>query len=212
VYCATTHKNKNIYAVLAAMPQDNVADVIRLQAYTGARVGELAAVTVGDFDRRAGTLRFNGRDEARRRRGKTGTRFVPLVADGLAFVTRLAADRQSEEPLISDLNVDVANQTMYRLRRVCALARLDDQPVPRFTSHGLRRMYAMQLLEAGVDAKTVSKITGHSVQTLLKSYVRPTQESLRKAVLRAGVGTLPSADKDNVVQLPSRAPVGGTSE
>jgi site-specific recombinase XerD len=50
----------------------------------------------------------------------------------------------------------------------------------------MRRMVAVELLDAGVDARTVSELTGHTVQVLLTHYVRPTPDRLRQAVARLG--------------------------
>jgi len=61
--------------------------------------------------------------------------------------------------------------------------------VPRFTSHGIRRMVATELLMAGNDAKSVSDLTGHTVMTLLRFYSRPTRTRLREMVSRLALTT-----------------------
>jgi len=50
------------------------------------------------------------------------------------------------------------------------------------TPYTFRHARTTHLIEAGVDAATVSRITGNSEATLLRYYVHPTPEHVRKAL------------------------------
>lgn len=156
-------------------------DVVLLLALTGARIGEVAALHVRDYDPESRTLMLSGRDEQRDRRGKVKARRWPVAGELRALVERLAGDRDGTERLIGGLPKDCAWAVQEALRLACDLGE-----VPRFTAHGLRRMVAMELLEHA-DPRRVSELTGHSVATLLRYYVRPRAEDLRDLVVRSGV-------------------------
>lgn len=95
---------------------------------------------------------------------------------------RLAGDRDPAERLVVGPPREFIPQLARALRLAC-----DEAKVPRFTTHGIRRLVALELLDGGVDARTVSDLTGHSVAVLLRSYVRPTSDRLRDVVARAGL-------------------------
>jgi integrase len=99
-------------------------------------------------------------------------------------LAQIAAKEDEADDYLFPMGAHVASSLNGLLKATCAKVK-----VTRFSTHGLRRMVVMRMLEAGVDAKTVSKLTGHSLKTLLAHYVRPTQEHLRKAVARAGLGS-----------------------
>jgi integrase len=170
--------------VLARIPDGRSRDLVILLALTGARIGEIAALTVGDVDLRAGVLTLSGADDRRHRRGKSRPREWPIGGDLARMLARLMGDRAATEPLVPGLPLDCSELVRQALMTACVA--LD---VPRFTSHGIRRMVVMELLDV-TDAKSVSELTGHSVATLLRFYVRPRSSSLRDVVRRSGVGTL----------------------
>jgi len=180
---AATPERGEVWALLAAMPAGRGRDLVELLALTGMRVGEAAAATVGDYDRAGGVLVVHGRDEARQRRGKVRPRRYPVVGELAALVERLTRDRAPGARLVDGLPIQPAAVAAAALEQASRVAGL-----PAYTAHGLRRMAAMSLLDRGVDARTVSELTGHSVQTLLRAYVRPTADRLRDAVSRLDAG------------------------
>lgn len=157
-------------------------DLVLLQALTGARVGEIAALRVGDWDRAACELSISGRDDERQRRGKVSRRRWPVLAELGAELERLAGDRGPEERLVQVSAREYTPQLARAVREACAFAGVDP-----FTTHGIRRQVAVALLDGGTDAKTVAELTGHSVATLLRFYVRPTAVRLRDVVARAQI-------------------------
>ena len=56
--------------------------------------------------------------------------------------------------------------------------------VEKFGPHAFRRGFATDLVTGGADVKTVSTITGHSIEMLLKVYTKPTDEHRLEAVRR----------------------------
>jgi integrase len=169
-------------------------DLLTLQALTGARIGEIAALHVGDWDRVEGTLTISGRDDRRERRGKVKPRRWPVMGELGRLLETLAGERAADERLVQIPARLFAAQLSRHLKPACKAA-----GVPEFTSHGIRRLVALELLDGGVDAKTVSELTGHSVVVLLRRYVRPTSERLRDVVARAGLTAV--APRGQVVQL-----------
>jgi integrase len=169
--------------VLEAMSEGWQADVVRLLALTGARIGEVVALRVGDWDRIGGALVLSGRDDERERRGKVAPRRWPVLPELEGALERMAGDRGPGERLVVGPAVHYDVVLSDHIRAACVAAEVE-----RFTPHGIRRRVAMDLLDGGVDARTVSELTGHSVQVLLRSYVRPTPDRLRAAVLRTAIG------------------------
>jgi integrase len=183
-YCERTPTRAEVAAVVARCAPGRDRDLVLLLALTGVRVGEAAALRVGDANLVDRVLEVSGRDEGRARRGKVRRRRWPIVGELVDLVVRLTADRDAGEPLVAGLPGNVAHRSRWVLEQACAAANVE-----RFTAHGLRRMVAMELLEVS-DPKSVSQLTGHSVQTLLRYYVRPKASSLRDLVTRAGVGAV----------------------
>lgn len=167
--------------VLNMIPAGRDRDVVELLSLTGARVGEVAAMTVASYDREHAVLYISGRDRARSRRGKVATRAFPVVGSLGALLERLVDGREAGEPMVAGLPGHVACSTSAALERGCRAA-----GVEVYTPHGLRRMVATELMDQSAnDAKSVSKLTGHSVAILLRDYVRPGEERLREIVARA---------------------------
>jgi integrase len=173
----STPSRADVDAILRAIPAGEVRDLVELLSITGCRIGEAAAARVADFDHDAMTLTLHGRDAERGTRGKAKPRRFPVTDRLGALLERRVAGRPRDERLF----------TAPRLERVAlaALAKAARSAgVPACTPHGLRRFVATSLLDAGVDARTVSELTGHSVAILLGVYVRPTPDRLREAVGR----------------------------
>ena len=64
------------------------------------------------------------------------------------------------------------------------------------TFHDLRRSCLTRLSEAGEDIYTISKISGHKSLDVLKRYIHPSMDSLRRAVNKANFGKKKEADKN----------------
>lgn len=174
--------------------------LLSVQALTGARIGEVAALHVRDWDRAGAELEISGRDELRDRRGKVRARRWPVLAELGELLGRLAGDRPGDERLVEGVPREFVPQLGRALREACVEAKVEP-----FTSHGIRRMVATELLASGEDHKRVSELTGHSVLTLLRFYARPSRRQLRESVARARLSLRPKRGAKVI-------PIGGGSE
>jgi len=164
---------------IAAMPDDDWKLAAPLLARTGARIGEVVALRSRDLDLRTGRLALGGVDGA----SKTGLRWFPLDAVSLATLAHRA--NQGDAPLFAYRVGSPVQCLQRRLRQACEQA-----GVARFTPHGLRRMVVGRLLRARVDPGTAARLTGHSVQVMLRYYQEVTDEDRREAADRANLGDL----------------------
>ncbi len=83
----------------------------------------------------------------------------------------------------------MTNQAIYNMLQ----KRADEAGVKEFSPHDLRRTFVSDLLDAGADIATVSKMAGHaSVQTTARYDCRP-EEAERKA---AGLLHIPYHGRD----------------
>lgn len=205
VYCDYTPTVGEVAATIERCPDGPIGDAIRLLAITGARVSEVCALRRRDYSDETGDLVLCGRDTERSRRGKVGVRRFPLPPEGRQLLRRLSAGRGPDEPLFS-LPRNAPDKINRALTEICEAAE-----IPRYTPHGLRRYVVMRLLEV-VDAKTVSVLTGHSVQQLLSDYVRPTSGSLRTAVLRAGLGPVAAGEGATILDFGSGTASGNNGK
>lgn len=93
VYSGRVPTRAELVAVLAAMAPGPRRDAVEILGLTGARLGEVGALRVGDVDLAARTLRIWGRDEERNRRGKTRARLFPLRGRLLELCAELITTR-----------------------------------------------------------------------------------------------------------------------
>jgi integrase len=185
VYCGNTPSPQEFGKVLTKLPSTHRGRALHLQAIVGARVGEIAALKPADYERDTGKLWLSGADEGRGRKGKKARRPFPLPPEGRKLVLEQIA-RRADDPdgYLFPMGAHPAPSLNGMLADACEKA-----GVARFSTHGLRRMVVMRMLDAGNNAKTVSKLTGHSLKTLLAHYVRPTPDHLQQAVRRSSLGS-----------------------
>jgi len=154
---------------------------------TGARVGEIAALTWQGVDLDNEELMLAG---------KTGSRTVPLAPFAVSELRALAEQRpcRPEDTVLGVLPETAAGGLRCRfLPRACAQA-----GVPRFTAHGLRRAAVDAFLRAGVDVGTAAAILGHSPKVMLEHYRQASRADCRDAIRRAGLGRTPSGKVVNI--------------
>lgn len=166
-------------------------DVVALQWATGCRVGELAALLVGDVDLDRAELLVGRHVGAR----KTGARRVPVHPDTVPMLRRLVGDRAHTCGLWPVSFQVVRHAINPSLAEACAAAR-----VPVWTTHALRRAYIIRAVRAGIDVATVATITGHSVEELLATYRQVQDEDRRAAVARLP-GALPRGEVVSLVAV-----------
>lgn len=146
-----------------------LAFATRLALVTAAREGELGALVWEDVDLRGGTLHF-------RETKAGGGRTVPLGGSAVELLRAWKRTRGEPGPTGRVLVTD-GKSIGRRFGREARAAGIVDA---RF--HDLRRTAASRMLESGIDARTVQRITGHrDLSVLLKVYHRATDARRREA-------------------------------
>jgi integrase len=137
--------------------------LIRLLIDTGARVGEIVAMTVDSWDRRADVATLTG---------KTGTRTVPLSpSTGEAMARYLRARARHPQAtrlgmlwlgLRGKLGAGGIAQMLYR--------RCDEAGVPRLHPHMLRHTWAHEMKRAGAGESDLMALGGWSTPAMVHRY------------------------------------------
>lgn len=198
---------------------------------TGLRVGELIALQWSDVDLQEGILRVS-RSASRVSRGDghteividepktlSGRRTIPLPAPVLEAVKEWRR-RQAEERLQSGehwhdtglvftgyLGVMLDRSNIRRsLDRLCRQA-----GIPHVGIHALRHTFATRMLEAGVPARIVQEMLGHSrVAVTLDIYTHVLPDQKRKAAdILAGVLSSPDSGWGQIGVKRSKRPSDG---
>lgn len=141
--------------ITAASPDLKV--FLNAMLLTGCRPGELAGCVVGDLDS-AGLLTVAG---------KTGRRTIPISPKALALLKSAAGDRDLDEPLLTRSGVA---WTRFEWRDAFQEARRAAGLPETVVMYSLRHVAISEMLVAGIDPMTVSKIAGTSVQMISSNY------------------------------------------
>jgi integrase len=135
--------------VIDASQAGGAADLVRGLAYSGMRLGEAVAVTVGDARRALA----EGRLMVRGSKTNAAWRWIPVfkpLQQLLQNMLQLRPGALPEERLFKQRSCRGA------LRRACLAAGC----VP-LTHHDLRHWFATRVIESGVDVPTLSRWLGH---------------------------------------------------
>jgi integrase len=167
---------------------------IRLMATIGIRIGELAALRVGDFDHKNGQLhiratlstkpkRLQGGDGAQRRPTKTtaGNRRVLLPSWLANEIALRCVDRPDSSPLFTSTNGCMLRPDNFRSRvwvPLRASLALDESLTP----HDLRHYAATRLLSDDVDEQEVCNMLGHAHVGITNALYRHARPEHRRAV------------------------------
>jgi integrase len=169
-------KAEEIETVLAALKDHSLEPIAVLPLSSGARRGEILALTWAHVDLDAGTvnieckqtkagLRFKAPKTAK---GKRTVSLPPIAVDALRahrrrqLELRMALGHGKPEPgalLFSDHNGDpIPPNNLSRDWRRFVLTR----KLPQISFHGLRHSHVSALIAGGVDVLTVSRRIGHA--------------------------------------------------
>ncbi len=137
----------------------------RLLAATGLRIGEAIALTWGDVDLDAGTVRVrrsvrNGRIKAPKSRH--GRRTVPISRDLARELRewRMASPHKADsDPVIASRIGTIAHPENLRRRVLMPAARKAGVPWAGF--HAFRHTFASMHIEAGTNVVRLSRLLGH---------------------------------------------------
>jgi integrase len=145
------------------------AQLVRLLAYTGMRVGAVPKV----FPRNLDMVR-NEFILPKHKRQKTEVR-IPMIGDLRSLAKELLKDYAGDGPLFSIKNPKMA------LAKACK-----DIGIERLTPHDLRHIFATRCLESGVDVRTVAAWLDHKDggALLLKRYAHLRSDHSHKMARR----------------------------
>jgi integrase len=148
---------KLIASVEAETPRNHeAANLLRLLAYSGMRLGEATRILWREVDFDRGLFTVSG--------GEIGTknhqiRVVPLFPVLRDHLLRLREERGTIQPAESIIRVDTAKAS---LESAC-----QREGLPHFTHHCLRHFFVSNAIEVGVDFKTIAAWIGHKDGGLL---------------------------------------------
>ena len=146
---------------------------------TGARYGELTALTVNDVDTDVARIYI-----AQSKSGRP--RHIPLNREGVKVFVSAVAGKSGNEIVFTrtDGQPWKKNHHVRPLAEACRTAKIK----PSVAFHELRHTYASHLAQQGVDLLTISKLLGHAdTRITSKHYAH-----LADATLAAAVTKLPS--------------------
>lgn len=166
--------------------------LVRAALLTGARFGELAAVTVADFSpANGGTLHI--------RTSKSGKgRHIVLTEEGAAFFKTLAAGRSAGDRLLT--KADGGRWLKSHQTRPMAAACKNGKISPPASFHTLRHTYASLTIQGGAPLLVVAQNLGHADTRMVEKHYGHLAASFVADAIRAAAprfGDTPS----NVVTM-----------
>jgi len=136
-------------------------NLVRGALETGARYGELCALTVSDFNRDSGTIAV--------RQSKSGKpRHIVLTDDGSKFFLSITAGRRGDEFLFLKANNEAWIRSHQKEPMAAANKRAGVAPPINF--HGLRHTWASHAVMNGVPMLIVAKNLGHSDTRMVEKH------------------------------------------
>ncbi len=166
------------------------AAMIAVFMIAGLRRFEVAALNLTDYDLAEKTLLIRGK--------RNKTRLVPIedsgaidaLADWLYTLYIYGIRDETAGPLFTRIKKGgvittdrLTDQGIYHILDT----RREQAKVAPFTPHDLRRTFAGDLLDAGVDLATVQKLMGHSNANTTANYDRRGERAKREAVKKLHV-------------------------
>jgi integrase len=161
--------------LLISKAAPDLADFLRGLALLPIRPGALAALTVGDFDKRLKTIRI-GHD-------KTGdARSIALPDRTASLFSALTQDKLPSAPLFMRSNGTAWNKDAWKkpVREAVKRAALPTS----ITAYTMRHSVITDLVHSGLDTLTVAQLSGTSVVMIERHYGHLTQAHAKKALAR----------------------------
>lgn len=148
--------------------------LVRSALFTGARYGELTALTVADVNPDTATVFI--------RPSKSGKgRHIPLSPSGLDFFKTAIAGKTGDALVFTKADGKLwgKNHHVRSLKEACIKAKI----TPAVGFHELRHTYASLLAQAGADLLTISKLLGHAdTRVTSRHYAHLCDRTLANAV------------------------------
>jgi integrase len=151
--------------------------LVRAALETGCRYGELARLTVEDWNQNTGTLAI--------RRSKAGKpRHVVLTEEGVGFFTDICAGRAGGETMLVKKTGETWRKSNQRepTLRACGEANI----VPAIGFHGLRHTWASLAVMNGVPLMVVAKNLGHADTKMVEKHYGHLSANYIAEAIRAG--------------------------
>ncbi len=166
--------------------------LVTVALLSGARYGELVAMTVDDFNPDAGTLRV--------RASKSGqSRHIVLTEEGRVFVAQRAAGKPGSARLLLRANGSPWAKSEQQRPLIAACERAKIDPVVRF--HELRHFYASRCVMAGAPLAVVAAQLGHTSTRMVEKYYAHLAPSYISDVVRGVFAPMGLVDASNVTPI-----------
>ena len=180
----TDHEQKRILAVVAQTKhaaRNRMAFILSYQA--GMRVGEIAALTIGDvFEADGKTVRSQIRLSSDIT--KCGHARVVFVSERLRrelerYRATLCDTVKQDRPLLQ-----TQKRTAFSPNTLCQLMGdlYDAAGLDGATSHSGRRWFITKLAHSGISAKVIMQLAGHKHLTTTQRYIEVNDDLMRAAV------------------------------
>jgi integrase/recombinase XerD len=152
-----------------------------LSIYAGMRVGEIAALTIGDVINQHGEVRTEIKLRAHQTKGSNGRTVIlsGRVRREIGAYLKSQPERHFDSPLIfsqrnrhafSSLTLSMLFKEIYELAGI------------RTSSHSGRRTFATRLNAKGIGMRTIQKLMGHRHIGTTALYCDVSEDALRNAV------------------------------
>lgn len=194
IHRALTSEETAAFIAAAEKAESWYTGLFKVLLYTGARVGEAAAIYPADI---RGDVLHISRTITRAERGgvyigestktESGKRDIPL-SDGAKVAIR---EQIAINTVLFDHDIQQLNKPVFRsqfghlaeaatiakeIKRICSIAGIE-----RFTAHSFRHTFATRAIESGMNYKTLQTILGHSnISMTLGLYAHVTAETKEK--------------------------------
>lgn len=151
--------------------------LVQAALQTGARYGELAALTVADFNADVGTITI--------RASKAGkVRHIVLTDEGVDFFAGITVGRAGHESMLTNGSGEPwgYNHQIRLMVEACKRAKI----APRISFHGLRHTWASLAVMNGVPLMVVARNLGHVDTRMVEKHYGHLAPSYIAAAIRAG--------------------------
>lgn len=164
-------KQVRLLIAKAASFDQSLANMIEAGYLTGARMGELAAVSVRDLDVARHTLRVDG---------KTGQRIVTLTDEAANFLRRLTIGRKRDDALLPKADGERWRRSGHHraIKRGLALAELPSSA----SFYTLRHAHISRAIEGGMPLSLIADNCGTSLTMIQKNYAHVLARTRRDTI------------------------------
>jgi len=154
--------------------------VVSLLFSTGLRISELAAVRIGDLDRKEGVIQVRGKGNRERRVYIISAALRRLLERYLVMHQQIT---KNSDALFVTAHGSPASTQYLRRRLIRSAERAGVSR--RITPHMLRHAAATHLIEAGVDISFVQKLLGHASISTTQIYTHISDDRLKERLSQA---------------------------